>query len=66
RFSPGARVAAHPIYSAAMSSDAAYGGVYVAVAMLWLWKVDRVLSSANIRCRSRPAGHLGSFVRTMA
>lgn len=25
---------------------AAYGGVYVAVAMLWLWKVDRVSVTA--------------------
>lgn len=25
---------------------AAYGGVYVAVAMLWLWKVDRVALTA--------------------
>jgi small multidrug resistance family-3 protein len=26
---------------------AAYGGVYVAVAMLWLWKVDRVPITAS-------------------
>jgi small multidrug resistance family-3 protein len=25
---------------------AAYGGVYVAVALLWLWKVDRVALSS--------------------
>jgi len=30
----------HP--SAAGRTYAAYGGVYVSVALLWLWKVDRV------------------------
>ncbi len=34
----------HP--AAAGRVYAAYGGVYVAVALLWLWKVDRVPLSA--------------------
>jgi len=37
----------HP--TAAGRVYAAYGGVYVAVALLWLWKIDRVpLSSWDI------------------
>lgn len=32
--------------SAAGRVYAAYGGVYVAVAMLWLWRVDRVAVTA--------------------
>ena len=32
--------------SAAGRVYAAYGGVYVAVAMLWLWRVDRVAMTA--------------------
>lgn len=35
-------MAAHLHPFAAGRTYAAYGGVYVAVAMLWLWLVDRV------------------------
>jgi small multidrug resistance family-3 protein len=39
----GIRVAVDPHPSAAGRTYAAYGGVYVVVALLWLWRVDGIV-----------------------